>query len=177
METTFQFIPKLDKQFLCPNLHAALFPIKFHFGVFMFGRVLGKSRRQFCRFPQCPIPCQINFRKSRFDDNSFVAKIKCCDEEGLLKYCCPDIKHEILKHFNVALRSGDVRRLKNWRPIAILPIMYKLFAPLLYNRISHTLFEWQSEHQHAFTPNRRIEDALLYAVLVIEYALEFNTLV
>jgi len=45
----------------------------------------------------------------------------------------------------------------------------------LYNRISPTLFGWQSEHQHAFTPNRRIEDALLYAELVIEYSLEFNT--
>lgn len=128
---------------------------------------------------------------------SQLSNLKCGDEEGIiaemLKYCSLDIKHEILKHFNTTLHSGVFpekwhhtifqmlpkdggrRQLKNWRPIAILPIMYKLFARLLYNRISPTLFNWQSEHQHAFTPNRRIEDALLYAELVIEYALEFNT--
>ena len=71
-------------------------------------------------------------------------------------------------------KDGDTRQLKNWRPIAILPIMYKLFARLLYNRISPTLFNRQSEQQHAFTPDKRIEDALLQAEVVIEYALEFN---
>ena len=111
----------------------------------------------------------------------------------MLTYSNENIKHEVLKHFNVALHSGvfpenwhhtifqmlpkdgDTRQLKNWRPIAILPIMYKLFARLLYSRISPTLFGWQSEHQHAFTLDKRIEDALLYAELVVEYALEFNT--
>ena len=52
--------------------------------------------------------------------------------------------------------------------------MYKLFARLLYNRISLTLFNRQSEQQHAFTPDKRIEDAFLQAEVVIEYALEFN---
>ena len=45
---------------------------------------------------------------------------------------------------------------------------------MVYNRIAHTLFSWQSEEQHAFTPDKRIEDALLYAEVVTEYSLEFN---
>ena len=57
---------------------------------------------------------------------------------------------------------------------APLPIMYKLFARLVYNRISPTVFSWQSENQHAFTPERRIEDALLHAEIIIEHSLEFN---
>ena len=71
-------------------------------------------------------------------------------------------------------KDGDTTQLKNWRPIAILPIMYKLFARLLYNRISPILFSWLSEEQHAFTPDKRIEDALLQAEIVIEHSLEFN---
>ena len=71
-------------------------------------------------------------------------------------------------------KDGDTTQMKNWRPIAILPIMYKLLARLVYNRNALTLFFWQSEEQHAFTPDKRIEDALLYAEVVTEYSLEFN---
>ena len=56
----------------------------------------------------------------------------------------------------------------------MLPIFYKIFARLLYNRISPILFSYQSRDQHAFTPNLRIEDALLCAETTIQYALEFN---
>ena len=42
------------------------------------------------------------------------------------------------------------------------------------NRISPTLFSWQFENQHAFTPERRIEDAPLHAEVVIEHSLEYN---
>ena len=52
--------------------------------------------------------------------------------------------------------------------------MYKVFARLLYNRIAPALFQNQSMDQHAFTPHIRIEDALLCAEVVIEYALEFD---
>jgi len=45
-----------------------------------------------------------------------LANLKCCDEEGIisemLKYCNYDIKCEMLKHFNVALHSGEFP--ENW---------------------------------------------------------------
>ena len=62
----------------------------------------------------------------------------------------------------------------NWRPIAILPTLYKLFAKLLYIRLSPVLFQHQSFDQHAFIPGRRIEDAHLCAEIITEYALEFQ---
>ena len=71
-------------------------------------------------------------------------------------------------------KSGNLADSSNWRPIAILPIFYKLFARMIYNRISPTLLAHQSEDQHAFTPGVRIEDALLCAEIAVEHSLEFN---
>ena len=50
-----------------------------------------------------------------------------------------------------------------------------IFAHILYNSISLGLFANQFAHQHAFTPDVRIEDTLLIADNVFEYALEFHT--
>ena len=72
-------------------------------------------------------------------------------------------------------KDGDLSSVSNWRPIAILPVIYKLFARFLYNRISPQLFRAQSRDQHAFTPQVPIEDALFCTELSIEYALEFQT--
>ena len=71
-------------------------------------------------------------------------------------------------------KSGDFTQPSNWRPIAILPTLYKLFAKLLYLRLSPTLFQHQSFDQHAFIPERRIEDALFCAETLVEYTLEYN---
>ena len=45
---------------------------------------------------------------------------------------------------------------------------------MIYNRISETLLSYQSWDQYAFTPDMRIEDALLCAEVIIGNALEFN---
>ena len=63
----------------------------------------------------------------------------------------------------IAGKGEDLLQVSNWRPIVILPILYKIFARLLYNRIALGLFVYQSLDQHTFTSNARIEDALLYA--------------
>ena len=76
--------------------------------------------------------------------------------------------------FHMLPKSGDFTQPSNWRPIAILPTLYKLFAKLLYLRLSPILFQHQSFDQHAFIPERRIEDALFCAETLIEYALEYN---
>ena len=72
-------------------------------------------------------------------------------------------------------KDGDLTLPSNWRPIAILPIMYKLFARMVYNRIAPSLFNSQSKDQHAFTSHIRLEDALVVVENVVEYALEFDT--
>ena len=45
---------------------------------------------------------------------------------------------------------------------------------MIYQRISPVLFRHQSNDQHGFTPQVRIEDALLCAEQAIEYSLEFS---
>ena len=125
-----------------------------------------------------------------------MANLKAADEEGLcmemFKYGSSRLKKELLKCFNSIFRTGEIddswtvaifqmlpktgnlNDVANWRPIAILPILYKIFAKLVYQRISPRLFLNQSADQHAFTPSIRIEDALLCAEVTIEYSLEFQ---
>ena len=71
-------------------------------------------------------------------------------------------------------KDGDLKELSNWRPIALLQIFYKIFAKLVYNRISYHLFQRQSVDQYGFAPDIRIEDALLCTEVTIEHRQEFN---
>ena len=125
-----------------------------------------------------------------------LSNMRCADEENIVgemvKYASDQFKTELLRCFNESLhsgifeetwyytcfqmlpKSGDLTKVSNWRPIAILPILHKIFARLVYNRSSPVLFQHQSRDQHVFTPFVRIEDALLCAECSIQYALEFN---
>ena len=125
-----------------------------------------------------------------------LPNMRCADEQDIVgemvKYSSVQFKTELLRCFNESMhsgrfdenwyhtcfqmlpKSGDLTQVSNWRPSAILPILYKVFARMVYDRISARLFEYQSRDQHAFTPSVRIEDALLCAETSIQYALEFN---
>ena len=126
-----------------------------------------------------------------------MANMKCEDNDGIVvemvKNSCVEMKTEILREFNYVLHSGNfednwhhiifqmlpkeghLSKVVNWSPIAILPCMYKIFSKLLYNRFSSVLFDYQSRDQHAFTPGKRIEDALACAEVAIANAIEFNS--
>ena len=58
-------------------------------------------------------------------------------------------------------KSGNLKEASNWRPIAILPVLYKLFSSLLYQRLQPILEENQSHDQFGFRKMRRIEDAFV----------------
>ena len=125
-----------------------------------------------------------------------MKNLKSADDEGIviemIKYANETFKIALITLFNQSLedglfdeswytsilqmlpKDGDLNELKNWRPIALLPIFYKIFSKLIYYRISSYLFSQQSFDQHGFTPGIRIEDALLCAEVVIEHHLEFN---
>ena len=108
----------------------------------------------------------------------------------MLKHGSSRLQDEVLYYFNPATRhgqfpndwysnvfrmlpkDGNLREVSNWRPIAILPIMYRLYARMIYNRLSSSLFSQQSIDQHAFTLGIRIEDALMSAEVAIEYSNE-----
>ena len=55
-------------------------------------------------------------------------------------------------------KSGDLSDVNNWRPIAVLPILYKIFSKLICSRISHILESAQSNDQFGFRKDRRIDD-------------------
>ena len=88
---------------------------------------------------------------------SSLSNLRAGDEHGcvveLLKYGNDALKEEILACFNRILyhlridsswhqsifrmlpKDGDLSDVGNWRPIAILPILYKVFAKMLYFRL------------------------------------------
>eukprot|EP00973_Karenia_brevis_P062155 8644362-Karenia_brevis.AAC.1 len=101
--------------------------------------------------------------------------------------------HEsILNEFNKALHSGDfedswhttlfimlpktgnLEEVGNWRPIAVLPILYKVFSKMLFNRIYNILDPHQSHDQVGFRKGAWLEDALSVFESVSNLATEFN---
>ena len=65
--------------------------------------------------------------------------------------------------FRMLPKSGDLKDPGNWRPIAILPILYKIFSKMLYNRLLPFLDRAQCDDQIGFRPGIRIENA--FAIL------------
>lgn len=55
--------------------------------------------------------------------------------------CCNDISTgRVPENWHIAIftmlpKSGDLKNVSNWRPIDILPILYKIFAKMLYYRL------------------------------------------
>ena len=72
-------------------------------------------------------------------------------------------------------KSGDLGNAGNWRPIAILPILYKIFSRMIYHRLQPTLDRHQSHDQFGFRPACRIDDAVVVLENVIGKSIEFNT--
>ena len=125
-----------------------------------------------------------------------MSNLRCADNDGLvvgmIKYGSLSLHERICEAFNSILHTGQIfedwhntifqmlpkhgdgTQPGNWRPIAILPILYKLFAKLLYQRLSPLLFQHQSFDQNVFVLGRRIEDGLFCIEIMTEYALEFN---
>ena len=113
------------------------------------------------------------------------ANLGVADDDDLcvemFKYSSGLLKNELLISFNEMIctgeidvklhhtifqmlpETGDLTELQNWRSIAILQVIDELFARMIYERISPGLSRAQSSDQHVFTPNTRIQDALLCA--------------
>ena len=77
--------------------------------------------------------------------------------------------HLILIH-----KSGDNEDPNNWRRIAILSIMYKVMALLVFNRINPILSREQSDDQYGFRSGRSCSHALLVLESIISKSIEFN---
>jgi len=80
-------------------------------------------------------------------------------------------KHTVVK---VLYKSGDAKLPQNYRPISIIPMLYKLFARLLYNRLLPILDQRQSPDQAGFRPNRSTTDHLFTIAILQETADEWQ---
>ena len=62
--------------------------------------------------------------------------------------------------FTMVPKSGNLQQTKNWRPIAILKITYKIFAKMLHDRLQPLLETEQSMDQVGFRRGTGIDHAL-----------------
>jgi hypothetical protein len=122
---------------------------------------------------------------------------KAADAQGIcaemISVDCPVLHDLILEVFNDVLRpggeppaewrssrlvvlfkKGDPTLTSNYRPIAILPILYKLFSRMLCGRLKLAITSQQSVDQAAYRQGFSTEDHLLALTLLIEAAAEWN---
>jgi hypothetical protein len=71
-------------------------------------------------------------------------------------------------------KSEDRLHIKNYRPISLLNIAYKIVAKVYANRMKPLLHNWILPSQTGFVPNRCILDNIFLAFESIEWAKENN---
>ena len=119
------------------------------------------------------------------------------DDHGILaemvKESCVDLRQCMLQIFNnilldkaeapekwkrtkmvVIFKQGDVELPQNYRPIAILPILYKVFSRMLCTRMAAELMKHQDVDQAAYRKGFSTEDHVITVLSLIERSHEFN---
>ena len=71
-------------------------------------------------------------------------------------------------------KTGNLNAVDNWRPIAILPILYKLFSHLVLARIFPVLDSCQDDNQLGFRPGMRLENAFATLESLLSSCHEFH---
>jgi len=74
----------------------------------------------------------------------------------------------------VLFKSDDPQLAKNYRPISVLSVLYKLFSRVLYGRIQKHLLEQQSVDQAGFRTGFGCDDHLFAVTMVAEISNEWR---
>ena len=74
----------------------------------------------------------------------------------------------------VIFKKGDPTKASNYRPIAILPVLYKVFSRLLCDRMLEFIMPGQSIDQAAYRKGFSTDDHLLTLALTLEKTREWN---
>ena len=135
----------------------------------------------------CELRQQLNKMKPKksADDASIVAELLKSSSDGTLEVIAK-LFTSIMKpessipdywkksSIRVLFKKGDCKNPENYRPISIIPVLYKLFSKVLVGRIKETLNSQQSPDQAGFRPDYSCDDNLFTITLVAEKCKEFN---
>ena len=80
-------------------------------------------------------------------------------------------KHSVI---SVIHKTGDITQPQNYRPISIIPMLYKLFAKLMYKRLYPILDGAQCRDQAGFRSNCSTVDHMFVFSMLHEKSQEFN---
>ena len=74
----------------------------------------------------------------------------------------------------VSFKKGDATLPKNYRPIAIIPVLCKLFSTVLLGRVGRLLDSLQDPEQGGFRPDYSCSDIIMFMRMVAEKADEWG---
>ena len=124
-------------------------------------------------------------RKKAADDSGIVSELMCEGSDTLIE-AIADMFTEILKpkaelprswrssSIRVLFKKGDPKLPANYRPVSIIPILYKVFSKVICERIKGTLLAEQSWDQAGFRPGFSCEDHLFTVTMLAEKCKEYN---
>jgi len=109
-----------------------------------------------------------------FNPGSFQQFWSVCKSD-IFQECCAWLNHN---HFSSSLNSTNIalipkgneqKTMKDWRPIALCNVLYKLVAKVLANRLKKILHKCISESQSAFVPECSILDNAMISIEVVHH--------
>jgi hypothetical protein len=119
------------------------------------------------------------------DNNGMVVELLQCSGDGMLSLIA-NVFTDILSaetpvpkewketRLKVLFKKGEPMLPDNYRPIAMIPILYKVFSKVLCARVQHILIQEQSVDQAGFRPGFGCEDHLFAVTLISEMSREWN---
>jgi Reverse transcriptase (RNA-dependent DNA polymerase) len=106
----------------------------------------------------------------------FVKKFWSIFSTPLVKYSACCIRKGALTHSFATgsvrwiPKKGDTGSIKNWRPISLLNVLYKVISKALNNRLKKVSGKIITRSQKGFVENRYIQECLINIIETINYA-------
>ena len=75
-----------------------------------------------------------------------------------------------LANIAACYKKGDATHMKNYRPIALLQVLYKVLASLVRNRLQQALEPWIQRNQFGFRPKKSTSQAIFIARRLLDIA-------